>query len=98
MVLSWFISAWTTFVGEICRSLSNDVAPFVSNCFVNSMWETITRYRGFAEFCQDCAANTGDAKHRILFEAMAAEWRQIAAGHEGLYRRVLSLPGQQSDP
>jgi hypothetical protein len=52
------------------------------------MRDTITKYIGFAEFCQDRAASTNDAKQRLLFEAMAIEWRRIATSYEGLMRRI----------
>jgi hypothetical protein len=61
------------------------------------MWDTIARYRGFAEFCQDRAASTNDAKQRLLFESMATEWRKVALGYEGLMRRISPPHGDPGD-
>jgi hypothetical protein len=58
------------------------------------MRDTITKYRGYAEFCFDLAAHTADVKQRRLFEAMAKEWRRVAEAYEGLMLRI----SQSADP
>jgi hypothetical protein len=61
------------------------------------MRRTITRYHGFADFCQHQATRTNELKQRQLFEAMATEWRKIAEAYEGLLRRISPSTADGSD-
>jgi len=74
--------------GDNQPSPSNDIAPLRETGLVRCVWETIAKYRSFAEFCRQRAAATKDSHEQRIFESMAADWLKIADAYEGLMRRM----------